>query len=63
MSHLVAPPSIHRLSMKGKFNVYLLLPFGEKLIFSIEARSTIRDSTKTVLNNCQNGTKAAKQSL
>ena len=34
-SRLVAPPRIHRLSMKGKFNVYLLLPFGEKLIFAI----------------------------
>ena len=28
------------MSMKGKFNVYLLLPFGEKFIFAIVARST-----------------------
>ena len=43
-SHLVAPPRIFRLIMKGKFDVYLLRPLGEKFIFEIVAKSTLRDS-------------------
>ena len=31
--------------MKGKFDAYLLRPFGKMLIFAIEAQSTVHDST------------------
>ena len=30
--------------MKGKFDVYLVQPFGKELIFAIVAWSTVRDS-------------------
>ena len=43
-SCLVAHPGIFRLLMKGKFEVYFLWPFGEKLMFEIVAQSTIRNS-------------------
>ena len=46
-SHLVATSQDSQTSIKGIFIVYLLLPFGEKFIFAIIARSTIHDSTKT----------------
>ena len=37
--------------MKGKFGVYLLQPFGIKLIFSIVAQSTVHDSLVVPIQN------------
>ena len=39
------PKGFSDFLMKGKFDVYLLWFFGEKFIFAIAARSTVRNST------------------
>ena len=38
-------PRLVAFPMKGKFYAFFPLPFREKLIFEIVARSTVRDST------------------
>jgi hypothetical protein len=46
MSRLVAPQRIYRLIVNGKFNAYLLWPFGKKKILVVTvAQSTASNST------------------
>ena len=48
-SCLVATQRIYWMLMKGKFNASLLWTFGKTLIFEIVARSTVCNSTVTLL--------------